>query len=105
MPGGYYSTDLGFSLNDFNEDFMHTLNGQTTLLMVGDGRNNYNDPRVDLFNDMARRAHRTIWLNPEPPSLWQGDSDMPKYAPLCTDVMKVSNLKELAAAVDHLLSA
>ena len=104
MPGGYYSTDLGWSLNDFNDGYMHTLNGQTTLLMVGDGRNNYNDPRLDLFGRMARRASRTIWLNPEPASLWQGDSDMPKYAPLCSEVLKVSNLKELASAVDQLLS-
>ncbi|MGE5250163.1 MAG: vWA domain-containing protein [Bacteroidota bacterium] len=104
MPGGYYSTDLGWSLNDFNAGYMDTLNGQTTLILVGDGRNNYNDPRLDLFGLMARRASRTIWLNPEPPSLWQGDSDMPKYAPLCHDVLKVSNLKELTAAVDQLLS-
>jgi uncharacterized protein with von Willebrand factor type A (vWA) domain len=83
---------------------MDTLNRQTTLILVGDGRNNYNDPRLDLFSQMARRAARTIWLNPEPPSLWQGDSDMPRYAPLCNDVLKVSNLKELASAVDHLLS-
>jgi uncharacterized protein with von Willebrand factor type A (vWA) domain len=104
MPGGYYSTDLGWSLNDFNSDHLDTLNRQTTLILVGDGRNNYNDPRLDLFSQMARRAARTIWLNPEPPSLWQGDSDMPRYAPLCNDVLKVSNLKELASAVDHLLS-
>jgi uncharacterized protein with von Willebrand factor type A (vWA) domain len=105
MPGGYYSTDLGWSLNDFNDGFMHTLNGQTTLLVVGDGRNNYNDPRLDLFDRMSRRASRTIWLNPEPASLWHGDSDMPKYAPLCSEVLKVSNLKDLASAVDQLLPA
>lgn len=105
MPSGYYNTDLGWSLNDFNNEYMDTLNGQTTLIIVGDGRNNYNDPRIDLFTTMARRAARTIWLNPEPSYLWHGDSDMPKYAPLCSNVLKVSNLKELAAAVDQLLSA
>jgi uncharacterized protein with von Willebrand factor type A (vWA) domain len=104
MPSGYYNTDLGWSLNDFNNDYMDTLNGQTTLILVGDGRNNYNDPRLDIFSLMARRAARTIWLNPEPPTLWHGDSDMPKYAPLCKDVLKVSNLKELTQAVDILLS-
>jgi hypothetical protein len=105
MPSGYYNTDLGWSLNDFNNEYMETLNGQTTLIVVGDGRNNHNDPRVDLFSLMSRRAARTIWLNPEPPYLWHGDSDMPKYAPLCTDVLKVSNLRELTSAVDQLLSA
>ena len=104
MPSGHYNTDLGWSLNNFNEEHMSTLNGQTTLLIVGDGRNNYNDPRLDIFSTMSRRASRTIWLNPEPPYLWHGDSDMPKYAPLCNNVLKVSNLKELADAVDSLLS-
>jgi len=105
MPPGYYSTDLGWSLNDFNNEYLDTLNGQTTLIVVGDGRNNYNDPRLDLFSTMARRAARTIWLNPEPPALWHGDSDMAKYASLCDDVLKVGNLRELAEAVDTLLSA
>jgi uncharacterized protein len=105
MPSGHYNTDLGWSLNDFNSEYMDTLNGQTTLLVVGDGRNNYNDPRLDIFSVMSRRAVRTIWLNPEPPHLWHGDSDMPKYAPLCSNVLKVSNLRELADAVDELLTA
>jgi uncharacterized protein with von Willebrand factor type A (vWA) domain len=105
MPSGHYNTDLGWSLNDFNNEYLSTLNGQTTLILVGDGRNNYNDPRVDIFSLMARRAARTIWLNPEPPTMWHGDSDMPKYAPLCSNVLKVGNLRELVSAVDQLLAA
>src|SRR5689334_16329311 len=105
MPSGHYNTDLGWSLNDFNNEYLDTLNGQTTLIIVGDGRNNYNDPRVDIFSLMARRAARTIWLNPEPPIMWHGDSDMVKYAPLCNNVLKVGNLRELVNAVDQLLSA
>jgi uncharacterized protein with von Willebrand factor type A (vWA) domain len=104
MPSGYYNTDLGWSLNDFNNEYLDMLNGQTTLIVVGDGRNNYNDPRLDIFSAMSRRAVRTIWLNPEPPYMWHGDSDMPKYAQLCTNVLKVSNLNELVAAVDELLT-
>jgi uncharacterized protein with von Willebrand factor type A (vWA) domain len=104
MPPGYYSTDLGWSLNNFNQEYMDTLNGQTTLIIVGDGRNNYNDPRLDIFSSMSRRAARTIWLNPESPSLWHGDSDMARYAPLCDDVFQVGNLRELATAVDELLT-
>ncbi|MBI3175022.1 MAG: VWA domain-containing protein [Chloroflexi bacterium] len=104
MPSGHYNTDLGWSLNDFQNEYMDTLNSGTTLIVVGDGRNNYNDPRLDIFSAMARRAVRTIWLNPEPPSLWHGDSDMPKYAPLCSNVLKVGTLRELAAAVDTLMT-
>jgi hypothetical protein len=104
MPSGHYNTDLGWSLNDFQNEYMDTLNSGTTLLIVGDGRNNYNDPRVDIFSTMSRRSTRTIWLNPEPEHLWHGDSDMQKYAPLCSDVLKVSNLRELAEAVDDLMT-
>lgn len=104
MPSGHYNTDLGWALKDFNNLYLDTLNGRTTLILVGDGRNNYNDPRLDLFSMMAARAARTIWLNPEPRELWYGDSDMPAYAPLCDDVLQVRNLRELTLAVDQLLA-
>jgi uncharacterized protein with von Willebrand factor type A (vWA) domain len=104
MPSGHYNTDLGWSLQNFNDGYLDTLNRGTTLIIVGDGRNNYYDPRLEIFSLMTRRASRTIWLNPEAPHLWHGDSDMPKYAPLCTNVLKVGNLRELANAVDALLA-
>lgn len=104
MPSGHYNTDLGASLDDFNKEYLDVLNQHTTLIVVGDGRNNYNDPRLDLFTMMSRRAARTIWLNPEPAQLWHGDSDMPRYAPLCNNVFKVGTLQELVTAVDQLLS-
>lgn len=104
MPSGHYNTDLGWALDNFNSEYMDTLNSGTTLIIVGDGRNNYNDPRIDIFSVMARRATRTIWLNPEPPAMWHGDSDMAKYAPLCSNILKVGNLRELAQAVDELMT-
>ena len=82
------------------------MNGQSTLIVVGDGRNNYNDPRIDLFRDISRRASRTLWLSPEAPELWgTGDSDMPAYAALCDSVLRVSNLNELTTAIDRLMIA
>lgn len=105
MPPGYYSTDLGYALENFHHDYMDTIDSRTTLLMVGDGRNNYNNPRLETFKEMGRRARRTIWINPEPPMLWQsGDSDMLKYAPLCNNVVVAATLNELTAAVDQLLA-
>jgi uncharacterized protein with von Willebrand factor type A (vWA) domain len=104
MPSGYYNTDLGYSLERFLHDYMDTVDHRTTFIVVGDARNNYNDPRLDLFGTISRRSHRTIWLNPEPPILWgSGDSDMLKYAPFCSNILQVSTLAELTAAVDRLL--
>jgi uncharacterized protein with von Willebrand factor type A (vWA) domain len=102
---GYYNTDLGNSLNTLCDDHMRCIDHRTTVIILGDGRNNYNDPRLDLAQDMQRRARRLIWFNPEPPGQWgTGDSDMHRYAPLADAVFKVSNLRELAAAVDQILS-
>ncbi len=105
MPSGYYNTDLGRSLEDFTQEYMDTLDSRTIFLVVGDGRNNYNDPRQDLFNTLARRSRRMIWLNPESPALWgTGDSDMLKYAPACNTILQASNLAELITAFDKMLS-
>lgn len=105
MPPGHYNTDLGHSLQNFTDKFMDKLDSRVTFIVVGDGRNNYNNPRLDLVKNIVRRSRRTIWLNPEAPALWgTGDSDMAKYAPLCHAVFQVSNLAELSAAVDRLLS-
>jgi len=73
--------------------------------VVGDGRNNFNEPRLDLFAKFVRRSRRALWLTPEPRPLWgTGDSDMHRYAERCGAVFVVTNLGELAAAVDRLLA-
>jgi len=104
MPPGYYNTDLGRSLETLAQDYADTVDSRATLIVVGDGRNNYFDPKLDIFRRLARRSHRTIWLNPETPLLWgTGDSDMLKYAPMCDVILQVNTLAELTTAVDKLL--
>jgi len=104
-PPGYYSTDLGNSLNTFDQDHMSKVSSKTTVIILGDGRNNYNNPRLDIAQDMGRRSRRLLWFCPEPPSQWgTGDSDMHEYAPLSSGVYKVTNLRELAGAVDAILA-
>ena len=104
MPSGHYNTDLGYSLKNFTEAFFDTIDSRTTFLIVGDGRNNFNDPRLDLFRDITRRSRYTLWFNPEPLALWgSGDSDILKYQPHCNHIFQVSNLSQLAAAIDRML--
>jgi uncharacterized protein with von Willebrand factor type A (vWA) domain len=106
MPAGYYNTDFGYCLTNFAHDYLETIDSRTTLIIVGDGRNNYCDPRIDLFKQISRRSRKTIWLNPEAPSIWgTGDSDMLDYHPICDVVLQVGTLVELEKAVDKLLSS
>jgi hypothetical protein len=106
IPPGYYATDLGFGLQNFCEGYFDAVDRRTTVIFLGDGRNNYRDPRLDLFEQIRRRARRVVWFNPELRYQWgTGDSDMGRYAPLCAAVHQVSNLAELAEAVDRLFAA
>jgi uncharacterized protein with von Willebrand factor type A (vWA) domain len=102
---GYYNTDLGSALATFRQEHMGCLTSRTTVIIVGDGRNNFNDPRLDIVHEIWRKSRRLLWFNPEPPSQWgTGDSDMLSYAPLSNGVYRVSNLRELGAAVDRILA-
>ena len=103
LSPGYYSTDLGTSLKQFFKKFLDSVDGRTTIVICGDGRNNYNNPRLDLVEILQRRARRVLWFNPEPPRQWgTGDSDMNAYAPLVDSVHQVNNLRQLAEAVDRI---
>lgn len=105
LQPGYYNTDLGNSLNTLMQRFAGAIDHRTTVIFVGDGRNNYNDPRLDLMDRIKRRSKRIVWLNPEHPRQWgTGDSDMLAYVPYAHAVHRVSNLAELTAAVDKLLT-
>jgi hypothetical protein len=103
FPYSAYATDFGNSLNTFYGNWLDSVNGRTTVVILGDGRNNYNSPRIDLMKDLQRRARKLIWFNPETPRQWgTGDSDMLDYYPLCDAVHVVRNLAQLSAAVDKL---
>lgn len=106
IPPGYYATDLGAGLQNFVDNHLDAVDRRTTVIFLGDGRNNFRDPRLDLFDQLKRRARRVVWFNPELRFQWgTGDSDMPQYTPLCDAVHQVSNLAELANAVDRLFAA
>jgi uncharacterized protein with von Willebrand factor type A (vWA) domain len=102
----HYATDLGHSLETFYGNWLDSVNNRTTVVILGDGRNNFNSPRLDLVKDLQRRSRRLVWLNPEHPRQWgSGDSDMLEYAPICDQVFMVRNLAQLSTAIDRLMSA
>ncbi|MBN1966998.1 MAG: VWA domain-containing protein [Anaerolineae bacterium] len=106
LPPGYYSTDLGYSLRQFEEHHLDAVDGRTTVIVVGDGRNNYNDPNLETLTTLSRRARKLIWMTPEFSAQWgTGDSDMLLYEPLCHEIFMVRNLAQLAEAIDHMLAA
>jgi uncharacterized protein with von Willebrand factor type A (vWA) domain len=97
-------TYYGQAFRDFKENWLAVLTNTTTVLILGDARNNYGDPRTDLLKLIHGRAKRLIWLNPEPPSFWgTGDSEMKKYIPYCYLAKECSTVRHLERVVDFLL--
>jgi len=102
----YGSTDYGQALSDLKVGHWPVIDKRTTLIILGDGRSNYGDPRIDIFSEATARAKRTLWLCPEPRSVWgTGDSEMLRFAPYCDTMAEVSTLRDLERAVDEALAA
>ncbi|MEL7128844.1 MAG: VWA domain-containing protein [Pseudomonadota bacterium] len=103
---GMSSTDYGQALSDLRMGHWSAIDRRSTLIILGDGRSNYGDGRMDLFREATARAKRTIWLCPEPKGLWgTGDSLLLKYKPFCNVVSEVATLKDLERSIDDVLAA
>ncbi len=101
---GFRPTDYGRALNDFWELHRDSLDRHTTVIILGDGRSNYVNPRLDILKEISHRSRAVIWLNPEPETYWgQGDSRMNDYQRFC-HVAKVCNtLKQLERIIEDVL--
>ena len=87
----------------FHEDFSSAVTRRTTVLVLGDGRGNGNDPNLPAFEEITRRARETIWLTPEPRYSWGlGACDLPAYAEYCSRVRVVRDLTGLESAATDL---
>lgn len=101
---GFRPTDYGRALADFFEIHGGKLDRRTTVIVLGDGRSNYAEPRLDLMRRIAERSRAVIWLNPEPQSYWgQGDSRMDAYRRFCHVAKTCNTLGQLERIVEDVL--
>jgi uncharacterized protein with von Willebrand factor type A (vWA) domain len=102
---GFRPTDYGQVLLDIESGYMDLIDRQTTVVILGDGRNNHGEARSEILQRIYERAKRVIWLNPEPRPFWgTGDSEMLRYQPYCNLVRVCSTIKDLERVVDDLLT-
>lgn len=100
----YTRSNFGYAFHHFWQNFLSSIDNKTTVLILGDARNNYNDPRAWCLREIHNKAKNVVWLNPENPSAWGfGDSVMDKYLPYCDVAEEVRNLRQLSKVVDSLL--
>lgn len=102
---GFGSTDYGQSFKDFKKLCFDEIDNRTTVMILGDARNNNNKNEEEILEEIYRRARQVIWLNPEDKSHWRsGDSEMRNYAVYCHMVEVCNSLNHLERIVNRLLT-
>jgi uncharacterized protein len=96
-------SDYGLALETFWERWGAQVRSRTSVIILGDGRNNYHASRAWVLTAIRQRARHLFWLNPEPAAAWDtGDSIMREYSPGCDLVVECRNLRQLRAFVEQL---
>ncbi|HCQ82842.1 MAG: hypothetical protein CBD03_00325 [Rhizobiales bacterium TMED143] len=98
------STDYGTAMTDLADAVLDQMDHRTTVLVLGDARSNFGDPGHLVLKEMATRARRVIWLNPEPEVSWNtGDSEMRRLGAYCNHVQVCNSVKDVERVLDNLL--
>lgn len=93
----------GESLLAFNAQYLNIISRKTTVLIIGDARNNYQKPHSDQLKKLQELAYRIFWLNPAPVEKWNSeDSIIETYRPFCRKVFECGNLSQLERVVKQL---
>ncbi len=98
------STDYGQAFVDFKKLCLDDVDNRTTIIILGDARNNYGEPRAEILKEMYDRCKRLIWLNPESRNSWNvGDAEMRRYSAYSHQVEECNSLMHLERIVGNLL--
>lgn len=100
-----HNSSYGRVLQAFEERVLRDVDRRTTVVVLGDGRTNYQGDGAEVLDRIRARARALVWLSPEPRAAWSiGDSAMNRYAPKCTKVLEVRSARDLEDAARLLLA-
>ncbi len=96
-------SDYGHAFEVFWERYGKDIGPKTTVLLLGDARNNYHASQSWVVKEMRHKARHVYWLNPEPRSYWNtGDSIVGDYGNHTDGVYECRNLRQLESFVEKL---
>lgn len=96
-------SDYGHALTVFWERWGEEITPRTSVMLLGDARNNYHATQAWVLKDLRTRARHVYWLNPEPRAYWNsGDSVVGEYATHCDEVVECRTLRQLEQFVGEL---
>jgi uncharacterized protein with von Willebrand factor type A (vWA) domain len=96
-------SDYGHAFEVFWERYGREVGPKTTVLILGDARNNYHASQAWVLGEMRKKARHVYWLNPEPKAYWDtGDSIVGEYAIHTDGAYECRNLRQLEKFVEVL---
>ncbi|MFM8625989.1 MAG: vWA domain-containing protein [Actinomycetota bacterium] len=96
-------SDYGHAFEVFWDKWGKEINPKSTVILLGDARNNYHASQSWVIKEMNQKARHVYWLNPEPRSYWNtGDSIVGEYGTFTDGVFECRNLRQLEAFVEML---
>ncbi len=96
-------SDYGHAFTVFWERWGEEITPRTSVLLLGDARNNYHASQAWVVKELRARARHVYWLNPEPRAYWDsGDSIVGEYAVHCDEVVECRTLRQLEHFVGQL---
>jgi hypothetical protein len=96
-------SDYGHAFTEFDRRWGDQVTSRSSVMILGDARNNYHASQSWVLEDLQARARRVYWLNPEPRDYWgSGDSIVGEYAAHCDDVVECRTLRQLEKFVGNL---
>ena len=98
-----WGSNYGGSFDQFIENHSDALTRKTSVLVLGDARNNNNDPGLNSFQKIHDKSKNLFWLNPDRRHLWDwNDSIASLYSHFCNEMKEVNNFIDLSEFIDKL---
>jgi hypothetical protein len=99
-------SDYGHAFEVFRDRHLMEITPKTSVILLGDARNNYHASQNGIVKELHQRARRVYWLNPEPRGYWDtGDSIVSDYGIYCDGVYECRNLRQLESFVSGIVEA
>lgn len=98
------NSNYGRALKTFVDRELCGISRRTTVVVIGDARNNFNSSGASSLREIRRRCRRLLWICPEPEETWgAGDSEMLTFSKIASQAFSVVNLTDLESLADRLL--
>jgi uncharacterized protein with von Willebrand factor type A (vWA) domain len=100
------NSNYGRALATFAREYLPGITRRSTVMIIGDGRNNYNASNSWALEDLKLRCKRLLWICSEDRRSWGfGDSEMLQYEKFCHQILVVQSLTDLAGVAEQLMPA